>query len=168
MKVESSGKGFLSDGRPRILFEGHVFWRELKKRGIDPTQFVNEFTQNVLYKKWTKVHYVGGAKEYARLEKAAGMSDISGVHDAAYASASWGSFQIMGYHFEALGYASIDTFVANLYEHEREHLKAFAAFIKVNGLLSSLKNKDWAKFARGYNGSSFAKYKYDEKLRKGI
>ena len=34
--VESSGKGFLSNGDPKILFEGHIFWRQLKKLGIDP------------------------------------------------------------------------------------------------------------------------------------
>jgi len=28
--VETSGSGFLPDGRPKILFEGHVFWRELR------------------------------------------------------------------------------------------------------------------------------------------
>src|SRR5690606_20329627 len=29
-QIESSGKGFLAFGKPRILFEGHVFWSELK------------------------------------------------------------------------------------------------------------------------------------------
>jgi peptidoglycan hydrolase-like protein with peptidoglycan-binding domain len=24
--IESRGKGFLPDGRPKILFEGHIFW----------------------------------------------------------------------------------------------------------------------------------------------
>ena len=34
--VESFGSGFLPDDRVKILFEGHVFWKELRKRGIDP------------------------------------------------------------------------------------------------------------------------------------
>src|SRR5699024_7120957 len=34
--VESKGHGFLEDGRPRILFEGHIFWRQLKQRGYFP------------------------------------------------------------------------------------------------------------------------------------
>ncbi|MCC6559800.1 MAG: DUF3380 domain-containing protein, partial [Xanthomonadales bacterium] len=33
-EVESAGSGFLSDGRPKILFEGHVFSR-LTKRAYD-------------------------------------------------------------------------------------------------------------------------------------
>jgi len=105
-EIESNGKGFLVHGRPRILFEGHVFWRQLTEKGLDPKSFVNSRTSDILYSKWTKKHYKGGAGEYTRLEKASGMSDAPEVHDAAYASASWGAFQIMGYHYKQLGYAS--------------------------------------------------------------
>ena len=97
-EIESRGKGFLPHGRPVILFEGHVFWRELDKRGVNPDQFSESRLKNILYKSWTKKYYVGGRGEYTRLEKAAGMSDLDEVHDAAYASASWGSFQIMGFN----------------------------------------------------------------------
>ena len=34
LQVESDGKGFLKDGRPKILFEGHIFWQELEKHGL--------------------------------------------------------------------------------------------------------------------------------------
>lgn len=170
-EVESRGKGFLVHGRPRILFEGHVFWKQLEKRGVNPNEFVNDRTQDVLYPRWTKKHYKGGTGEYTRLEKAAGMSDLPEVHDAAYASASWGAFQIMGYHYEQLGYASIDHFVSEMYEHEREHLKAFGKFIdathfKGKTLLEWGRQKNWAKLAEGYNGPGYKKNKYDEKLHK--
>ena len=125
----------------------------------------------MLYKKWTKVHYKGGAGEYTRLEKAAGMSDKPEVHDAAYCAASWGAFQIMGYHYERLGYASVDHFSTEMYEHEKEHLNAFGKFIKhtdFNGksLLDWLQEDHWAKFAEGYNGPGYEKNKYDIKLEK--
>jgi len=170
-EVESKGKGFLVHGRPRILFEGHVFWEQLKKRNIDPQQFVKERTLDILYPKWTKKHYKGGTGEYTRIEKAAGMSDLPEVHDAAYASASWGAFQIMGYHYERLGYASIDHFVSEMYEHEREHLKAFGKFISLTNfkgktLLEWASQKNWAKFAEGYNGPAYKKNKYDQKLHR--
>ncbi|MFV0410244.1 MAG: peptidoglycan-binding protein, partial [Paracoccus sp. (in: a-proteobacteria)] len=29
-EIESTGRGFLIDGRPKILFEGHVFWKQLQ------------------------------------------------------------------------------------------------------------------------------------------
>ena len=68
--VETGGHGgFVAPGRPMILFEGHIFWRELKKRGLDPDRYVAG-NENILYPKWEKGHYYGGMKEYERLEKA--------------------------------------------------------------------------------------------------
>ncbi len=165
-EIESSGKGFLANGNPKILFEGHVFWRELKNRNIDPNNLLNHNTKDILYKKWTKKYYKGGSKEYIRLEKAANLNNSSDVHDAAYCSASWGAFQIMGYHYKSLGYPSIDNFVSKMNIHEREHLKAFGKFLEINNLIIHLKNKNWARFARGYNGSGYKKNRYDEKLKK--
>lgn len=163
--VESSGKGFLLDGRPRILFEGHVFWRQLKKAGIDPEEYVNPHSKDVLYAKLTKVHYRGGKQEYDRLEKAAGLSDLTIFHQAAYQSASYGAFQIMGHHFASLGYPSVDHFVSDMYVHERNHLQAFGRFCQHNGLLQHIKTKNWAAFARGYNGPGYKENKYDAKLQ---
>ncbi|WP_111709988.1 N-acetylmuramidase domain-containing protein [Lutibacter citreus] len=163
-EIESLGKGFLLDGRPRILFEGHIFWKELKKRGLNPEDFVSNNTKNVLYEKWAKKYYEGGKQEYDRLEKAAGMSDIDAVHEAAYASASYGSFQIMGFNFKLVGFPSIDSFVSQMYTHEKAHLSAFGKFCEANRLIHHLKSKNWASFAKGYNGAAYEKNKYDIKL----
>ncbi|MGB0950308.1 MAG: N-acetylmuramidase family protein, partial [Marinirhabdus sp.] len=163
-EVESVGKGFLLDGRPRILFEGHVFWRELKKRNIDPNSLVSDRSKNVLYKNWTTKHYEGGKQEYDRMEKAAGLSDHDAVHEAAFASASYGAFQIMGFHYKTLGYPNVDSFVAHFYTHEKTHLEAFGGFCNVNNLMRHLQSKNWAAFAKGYNGPQFKKNKYDIKL----
>lgn len=170
-EVESRGSGFLDDGRPIILFEGHVFWNQLDRKGLNPEKMLTARVKNVLYPSWTKIHYEGGTKEYNRLEKAAGMSDNTIVHDAAYVSASWGLFQIMGFHYKNLGFSSVDHYVSTMYVHEREHLIAFGKFIsmtKVSGksLLEWLRLKNWAKFAYGYNGSDYAKNNYDAKLLK--
>ncbi|UZO81748.1 N-acetylmuramidase family protein [Aquimarina sp. ERC-38] len=169
-EVESRGKGFLLYGRPVILFEGHVFWRELEKRGVNPAQYVSQHTADVLYKTWKRTHYRGGAGEYDRLEKASGISDLPVFHDAAYCSSSWGAFQIMGFHYKHLGYASVDHFVSEMYQHEREHLKAFGKFIektsfKGKKLINWIKEKNWARFAEGYNGPGYKKNKYDLKLK---
>ncbi|GAB1452090.1 N-acetylmuramidase family protein [Draconibacterium sp.] len=169
-QIESSGKGFLAFGKPRILFEGHVFWNELKKRNLQPNSFLNSLTQDVLYEKWTKKYYRGGEGEYERMERAAGISASPLAKEAAYCSASWGAFQIMGYNFKNLGYNSIDNWVSAMNEHEREHLAAFGKFIAMKSisgkkLVDWLKEKNWAKFAEGYNGSGYKKNKYDEKLK---
>lgn len=163
-EIESSGKGFLLSGKPKILFEGHVFWRELEKRGINPNDYYNSNTANVLYKSWTKQHYVGGEGEHVRLQKAMQIGSDQKFIDAANASASWGCFQIMGFHALPLGYTSIDDFVQKMYVNEGEHLKAFGQFLRTNHLISYLQNKNWAEFARRYNGASYKVNKYDTKL----
>ena len=169
-QIESSGKGFLAFGKPRILFEGHVFWSELKKRNIEPNSFLNSLSQDILYDKWTKKYYKGGEGEYERMEKAANITDLPGTKEAAYCSASWGAFQIMGYNYKNLGYNSIDNWVLAMNDHEREHLAAFGKFISMKSisgkkLINWLQEKNWEKFAEGYNGSGYKKNKYDEKLK---
>lgn len=165
-EIESNGKGFLLDGRPRILFEGHVFWRELEKRNLKPADYQNTKTENILYKSWTKKHYQGGGKEYLRLNKAASLSEEQDIHDAAFCSASYGAFQIMGFHFKSLGYPNVDSFVSHMYTHEKAHLEAFGLFCETNNLIRFLKSKDWAKFANGYNGPGYKENKYDTKLER--
>lgn len=163
-EVESSGKGFLISGKPKILFEGHVFWRELEKRGINPSQYLNANTSDVLYQSWTKKYYLGGDAEYNRLQKAIQINPGKPFEDAANASASWGAFQIMGYNAISLGYSSMDDFVQKMYVNEREHLDAFGRFLNANHLIGNLQNKNWAGFALHYNGAGYKANKYDEKL----
>ncbi|MGL4630585.1 MAG: N-acetylmuramidase domain-containing protein [Leadbetterella sp.] len=165
-EVESNGRGFLVEGRPKILFEGHVFWKELQNRGLDPKTLVSPASSNVLFKNSTKVHYVGGKGEYDRLEKAAELGSSPLIKDAALCSASWGSYQVMGYHFKSLGYANITEFIQKMNAHEREHLDAFGRYLEVNNIIRHLKNHDWTAFARAYNGAGFAKFSYDIKIEK--
>ena len=67
-EVKSSGQGFSAD-KPKILFEGHIFWRQLKKYDLNPNDY-KEGNENILYSSWTRQHYYGGAKEHERLENA--------------------------------------------------------------------------------------------------
>lgn len=163
--VESNGKGFLVDGRPKILFEGHVFWRELEKRNINCETYVNANTANILFKKYTRKYYVGGAGEYDRLEKAIHLNPDKRFSDAANCAASWGLFQIMGFNAVSIGYQNIDEFVQKMNLNEGEHLKAFGLFLQKNNLITILRNKKWAEFALKYNGEGYKTNKYDEKLK---
>jgi len=114
-KVETGGKGgFLHSGRPTILFEGHIFWQQLRTRGIDPQRFTSG-NEDILYPKWTKTHYKGGEAEYERLLRARHVNE-----EAANASASWGMFQIMGFNHAACGEPSVASFV------QKKDWKAFA------------------------------------------
>ncbi len=159
VKVESGGSGFLKDGRPKILFEGHIFWRELKKKDISPEKYASD-NNTILYPKWTRSFYKGGSGEYERLSAAKLIDE-----EAALRSASWGLFQIMGFHAESLNYDDVFNYVKRQYVSEREHLEAFGRFIEANNLTRHLRAHQWAKFARGYNGPAYAQNKYDTKLQ---
>jgi hypothetical protein len=157
--VESGGSGFLPDGRPKILFEGHIFWKELVKIGIDPNKFVTG-NEDVLYKVWTKSHYVGGAGEHVRLAKASLIN-----REAALKSASWGLFQIMGGNYISTGDKTVVQFVLEESASEVDQLDDFLNFITTTQLIQYLKVKNWARFAAGYNGPSYKANNYDVRLQ---
>lgn len=160
-EVETGGRGgFLSPGRPVILFEGHIFWNELKNRGINPEDHVKG-NEEVLYPKWTKSHYLGGTKEYYRLDRAINID-----RESALCSASWGLFQIMGFNYKSCGCKSVDEFVSKSKQSEGAQLDLFIEFIKSNKLDAYLREKDWAGFAKRYNGPGYKENMYDEKLEK--
>ncbi|MDB5984926.1 MAG: putative peptidoglycan binding protein [Pseudomonas sp.] len=161
-KVESNGRGFL-DGFPKTLFEGHVFWAWLKKYGLDPQRLAAE-NRDILYPHWTKEYYGNAAEERNRLARAQIIHPV-----AALESASWGLFQIMGYHWEDLGYKSAKDYESCMRRHERDHLKAFSNFIKFKTfrkapLVNLLRALNWADFAYAYNGAEYRANAYDDKL----
>lgn len=158
-EVESSGNGFLSDGRVKILFEGHQFYKYTN--GAYEQSYAT-----ICYKKWTKKYYskgpnadVRGAGELARLEQAMALDRA-----AALKSASYGKFQIMGFNFSSCDFDNVEDFYAAMQASEGEQLKAFCCFIKATNLDGHLRKHRWASFARGYNGPEYAKNKYDKKL----
>jgi hypothetical protein len=156
-EVESKGAGFLDAHRPKILFERHCFYKALKAKGADADGFATRMPDIC---NPVAGGYEGGAHEYDRLEIAATID-----HAAAYESASWGAFQIMGFHWKALGYASIDDFVSEMHESEEAQLDAFVRFVKASPkLVKALKTKDFAAFAEGYNGEEYRKFAYDTKM----
>lgn len=163
-KVESNGNGFI-ERQPKILFEGHVFWSQLEKAGLRP-ESLQKGNEDILYRSWSKAHYKGGAAEHQRLKRA------QAIHvDAALASASWGLFQIMGYHWKSLGYDSVTDFANRMAEHERDQLDAFVRYLKVTKtrdgrpLADVLNQQQWADFAYAYNGPGYRANRYDDKLR---
>ncbi len=160
--VESSGSGYVFSNHPKILFEGHVFWKQLKNIHIEPS---NHKDSDILYSTWTKDHYKGDVAEYIRLQKARQINI-----NAANASASWGLFQIMGNNYKLCGCDSISDFVKRMCMSESEQLMLFVEYIKKRKLHQYLKpdhtgNIPWAEFARRYNGAGYEKNKYHIKLK---
>lgn len=149
-EVESLGAGFLLDGRPKILFERHVFHRLTGGKFAAANPDISSGTPG---------GYAGGVGEYARLYRAVQLDG-----DAAVQSASWGAFQIMGFNWQACGEASLTGFLLAVHHDDAAHLGLFCRFIVSRGLVGALHDKDWTAFARGFNGPAFAKNRYDTKL----
>jgi hypothetical protein len=147
--VESRG-GFLPDKRPKILFERHLFHRHTRGRFSASHPDISAELGG---------GYKGKAAEYERLERA-----ISLDREAALKSASWGAFQILGSNHAAAGFSDVEGFCRAMCQGEDEHLKAFVSFVQANHLDDELCRRDWAGFARGYNGPSYRKFEYDTKL----
>lgn len=157
LDVESVGSGFLPSGRPKILFERHIFYKQLKLAGIDPTPYLTSQPDIV---NTTPGGYKGGEAEWDRMERAKKIDPR-----AAYKSASWGLFQVMGNNFATLNYTSIDDFVNRMGTSEDEHLEAFVRFVKATPkLMTALQKHDWPTFAYYYNGPNYKVNKYDTKL----
>ena len=160
--VESGIKsGFLDSGKPQILFEGHVFYKYLKAnvKSLDINKLCAQY-QNIVYPKWDKSKYLGGEKEWTRLEQARQIN----VKYANY-SASWGMFQVMGFNYKSCGCESISEFVEKMSESQEQQLRLTLNFFKHSNLIVPLQKRQWATFAKGYNGPSFAKNRYHTKLQ---
>ena len=160
--VESGIKsGFLDSGKPQILFEGHMFYKYLKAnvKSLDINKLCAQYP-NIVYPKWDKSKYFGGEKEWTRLEQARQIN----VKYANY-SASWGMFQVMGFNYKSCGCESISEFVEKMSESQEQQLRLTLNFFKHSNLIVPLQKRQWAIFAKGYNGPSFAKNRYHTKLQ---
>ena len=158
IEVECKGSGFNADGTPVILFERHVMRQRLIANDQAKTVDIMMAKRPELCSK-TAGGYGLYSAQHGRLNAAAQYHRTSALE-----SASWGIGQVMGYHWVALGYLSLQTFINAMYRDEASQLDAMCRYIKVNNLINALKSKDWKSFARGYNGIAYAKNSYDVKL----
>lgn len=155
-----SGLGLNSNNTPKILFEGHIFYKLLsEKYGQEMADKWNKSRPKIVYQKWTKTHYLGGIDEYKRLKSATGIDE-----ELALQSASWGLFQIMGFNWKLAGCSSVKDFVNKNYSTEYQ-LQLGINYINNRNLMPLLRGKNWAGFARAYNGPSYKANAYDQKLR---
>jgi len=168
MDVEAPGSGFDKQGRPKMLFEPHLFYRYL------PTKLRDDAVRaGLAYSAWRKGSYP--ADSYPRLKKAMAFCLEHGANvEIALKSASWGRSQILGSNFAAAGYASAAAMVHDFTLDEDNHLEAMIRFIKASGIddelraLAALKRptrpEDCRVIARVYNGPGYATHNYHGRL----
>lgn len=153
LEVETSGGGWDAQGRLKMLFEPHIFYRHLTgaARQLAVKQGLAYPTQ--------------GTKPYPRDSYPRLMLALKIAGEAALESASWGIGQVMGFNHAAAGYRDVFQMVSNFVEFgEPAQLRAAIQFIKHEHLDDELRARNWPAFARGYNGANYAKNKYDVKL----
>ena len=177
-EVESNGSAFLPDGRAVILFERHKFYKRLGEVLQDKnTRDVVARDAGVTAKNATELlaavaskypnicsstrgGYIGGIKEYNRLNQAASIHT-----DAGYWSASYGAFQIMGFNCKLAGYKTATDMMLAFNCSEEEQLNGLMNFIIAQPAMHmALKEGDWETFARLYNGVDFKANRYDSNL----
>jgi len=170
-EVESKGRGFLDNGKPVILYERHIMYRQLQvARSQEDDQVQLQQRANELAKQAPALvnpmpgGYIGGSSEHQRLSQACQLDEA-----AALESSSWGAFQVMGFHWKRLGYTSIQDFVAAMNRSEADQLEAFVRFIETDpALLKALKALKWATVAKLYNGPDYQRNLYDVKLERAF
>jgi hypothetical protein len=157
-EVESGGQAFaLVEGRrePLIRFEGHYFDQRLSEanRELAREAGLASPVAGAIANPPTQ------AERWTMLTRAASIDAR-----AAYESVSWGLGQVMGAHWQWLGYASVEAMVAEARASIAGQTRLMVLYIDKAGLSDALKAHDWAAFAYGYNGPGYRKYAYDEKI----
>lgn len=152
IEVEAAGRPFDVQGRPSMLFEPHVFHRNLS--GDKRAQAVN---QGLAYRDWGTAPYPRDS--YPRLLAAMKIDET-----AALKSASWGAGQILGTNHAMVGYPTVQQMVRAFMEDAENHVEAMALFILASGIDDDMRAGRWAQVARVYNGPGYAKNGYDRKL----
>lgn len=155
--VEAAGSGFDAKGRPKALFERHYFYKHLFDR---PVLLARATEAGLAYQAWGMKPYPKGSDAvYDEIQRACEIDD-----HAALLSTSWGLGQIMGSNFKMAECPSVEVMVEQAMASEANQLRHMGEFIRNANLIRPLRFKDWAAFARGYNGPGYAKNAYDTKL----
>lgn len=161
---ESAGNALWTVGKkklPAIRIEGHYFYRLLGS--VDTKKRDEAVKLGLAAKKAGAVkNPTNYEARYALLER---MKD---VHlEMAYRSISMGIGQIMGEHYKRLGYPSAFDMFAEATKGLMAQAEQMLKFINTDaGLLAAARAKNYAKFARIYNGPAYGDY--DKSLKKFV
>jgi hypothetical protein len=153
--VETNGSGFDSHGRPKALFEPHLFYREL---GDDEDKQKEAVAKGLAYPKQ-------GMKPYPKDSYPRILQAIEIYEEAALRSTSWGLPQILGSNFKLAGFDSVESMVKAFVESEDAQIAALAMFLQRSGIVPHMQSLDFDGIAQRYNGKNYRAAGYQTKLR---
>lgn len=152
---ESNGGGFLRGQILTVRFEGHIFRK--KTYGV-----FNESYPTLSHPYMPNCPYNNGTiADWRRLELARKLAG-----DVAFECASYGMFQIMGFHYKTLGYSSAYAMVQAFNQGEGPQLAGFIKIIRSMGLGPAIKKLQFEEIAETYNGPNHETNGYVPFLRK--
>lgn len=158
IEAGASHQGFWTEGKPLINFDLSMFQKRAAKHGVNLNRYRKSHA--VIFNKPNTAKYGSQqAAQQARLDAAMTIDPVSAIEGT-----FWGMFQIGGFNYKLCGARSHEEFVKKMSKSERSQLDMFAEFIINSGMLKSLQDKDWAAFARKYNGASYASRGYHTRL----
>lgn len=151
--------GDVEPGKPLILNERHWFY---KLTGTLPVSRTHPKLSNKKPGGYCKGN---SWKDRQKCEHERLKIKLTIHREAALKSISMGLFQVMGFNYAIIGYSNVEEMWKDaLKVDDSIDLDWFLEFIKVNKLDDELRRLDWSGFARGYNGPSYRKNHYDDKL----
>lgn len=146
--VESNGSGFDKQGRVKVLFEKHKFYKH-----VPDAKRAAAVKAGLARKEWIRAKE-GGYRDQptngAALELLIRAMAVDEV--AALKSASYGMGQVLGENFGVCGWPSVQAFVLDMIASEDNQIAAIIGFVEGNGLADEVRDLDFDAIARVYNG----------------
>ena len=153
-----SHNGFHAPGMPLINFDLAMFKRAAARRSIKLSKYSRSHRE--VFARPNARRY--GSRQAAQHARLAGAMSIETT--AAIDGTFWGMFQIGGFNWKKCGASSREDFVMRMSRSEHDQLDMFVNFVMSEGIDRFLRKKDWAGFARRYNGPSYKKRRYHTRM----
>lgn len=158
IEAGASRRGFYDLAKPVINFDLSVFRNFAKRNGINLNKYAKSHA--VVFNRPNISRYGSYQQaQRARLDGAMSIDSITAIYGT-----FWGMFQLGGFNWKRCGASSPAEFVERMSTSEQQQLEMFANFIRNSGLLPALQKKEWATFARGYNGPGYAARGYHTRM----
>jgi hypothetical protein len=157
--VEAGGNGFNSDKSLKIRLEAHLVLGDYpglsRWFSLGEVKFLDHFYKFPSFSTvWKKLHTGNQWDEYTGLLTASFQ-----INEKAFNYISMGKFQIMGFHWQRLGFtSSLQMFSFMSQSDDNDTLVGLRFIASDSNLLSALQRKDLHTFAKLYNGPANVEY----------
>lgn len=151
--------GFWAPGKPVVYFSFNQFKKFAAKRGINVES--QRRAHPALFAKPDKSKHGGSAMKamQARLDEAMAVDSVAAIQ-----ATFWGMMQIAGFNWKLCGASSPQDFCRRMQGDNHTQMQLFINFLRSTHLDEPLRKRNWARFARGYNGPSYASRGYHTRL----